>query len=106
MCYKKIFFKELSAAYNWSMPWEPLSSCGINYLQKYTKTSVIERNTFLTNDAVISVAKKALFSVFTYESPREHEAQGLCDPKDGRLSHRTGMSLHDFPALHVRHETH
>ena len=46
--------------------------------------------------------EKALFSDFTCE----HEAQGLRDRKDGRLSHRTGMSLHDLPALHVRHETH
>ena len=46
--------------------------------------------------------EKALFSVFACE----HEAQGLRDRKDGRLSHRTGMSLYDFPALHARHETH
>ena len=46
--------------------------------------------------------EKALFSVFACE----HEAQGLRDRKDGRLSHRTGMSLHYFPALPPRHETH
>ena len=46
--------------------------------------------------------EKALFFVFTCE----HEAQGLRDRKDGRLSHRTGMSLHDFSALHARQETH
>ena len=46
--------------------------------------------------------EKALFSVFTCE----HEAQDLRDRKDGRLFYRTGMSLHDFSALHARHETH
>ena len=45
--------------------------------------------------------EKALFSVATCEQ----KAQGLRDRKDGRLSHRTGMSLHDFPALSARHET-